>query len=138
MPTLAKKALTKPAAPVLLREMSEAKLPTAQRGVAKATPPSKTIKAPKTGKASKPVAVKPVKPVKAEKADKVVRDGFSMPKSDYRLIGQLKERALSLGVEAKKSEVLRAGVKLLAGLDNGALLAALKSLEAVKTGRRKQ
>ena len=136
MPASAKKPAAKAVKPVSLREVSQIKRP--------ATPSAGTPAAPAApklvtgGKTAPTNTVKPAKPEKADKPDKVVRDGFSMPKSDYRLIGQLKERALTLGVEAKKSEILRAGVKLLSGLDNGALLAALKSLESVKTGRRKK
>ena len=37
----------------------------------------------------------------------------------------------------KKSELLRAGVKLLAGLNDAALQRALKNVPAIKTGRPK-
>ncbi|MFS8979311.1 hypothetical protein PO002_33330 [Cupriavidus necator] len=44
----------------------------------------------------------------------MVRDTFTMPKSDYQTIAQLKVRCLEGGVRIKKSEILRAGLLLLA------------------------
>ena len=80
-----------------------------------------------------PKAVVAPKPVKV----KLVRDSFTMPSDEYALLGQLKQRALAGAHHAKKSELLRAGVKLLASLDNAALLRALAAVPAVKTGRPK-
>ena len=47
----------------------------------------------------------------------------------------LKQRAAKAGSPAKKSEILRAGVKLLAKLDDAAFVAAMKDVPAIKTGR---
>ena len=58
-----------------------------------------------------------------------------MPKAEYAAIDTLKARATQAGRPAKKSELLRAGVKLLEGLSPADLLAALESLPAIKTGR---
>jgi hypothetical protein len=112
---------------------------------APAVPAAKAVKAPKPAKADKPVkAAKPekeAKPAKAEKADKpvkadkLVRDSFTMPASDVALIAQLKLRAMAAGREARKSELLRAGLHALAGLSADALKAALEALTPVKTGR---
>ncbi|MFG6459214.1 hypothetical protein [Roseateles sp. BYS96W] len=66
---------------------------------------------------------------------KLVRDGFTMPQSDYALIAELKHRLHDVKREAKKSELLRAGLRALALLDAPALAAALDGLEPVKTGR---
>ncbi len=74
------------------------------------------------------------KPAPPERA-KLVRDGFTMPEADYALLKTLKQRLLGQGREAKKSELLRAGLQALALLDAPALAAALDRLEPVKTGR---
>ena len=60
-----------------------------------------------------------------------------MPKDEYAAIDALKQRAAALARPAKKSELLRAGLKLLAGLDDAALQAALQAVPAIKTGRPK-
>ena len=83
-------------------------------------------------------AVKPVnKPVKVEKAKKpkMIRDSFTIPKSEYVVIDALKERAGKLSRAAKKSELLRAGVKALAAMSDAAFLAALTAVPTIKTGR---
>ena len=66
---------------------------------------------------------------------KLVRDGFTMPEADYALLKELKNRLHEVKREAKKSELLRAGLRALAQLDAKALAAALDRLEPVKTGR---
>jgi hypothetical protein len=76
---------------------------------------------------------------KAPKASlKLVRDSFAMPKADFALIAALKSRALAVRHEAKKSDLLRAGLHALLALDDEALLATLEKLEPVKAGRPKQ
>ena len=74
------------------------------------------------------------KPAPEERA-KLVRDGFTMPAADYALIAELKLRLHDVKREAKKSELLRAGLQALALLDAPSLAAALDRLEPVKTGR---
>ena len=66
---------------------------------------------------------------------KVVRDGFTMPASDYALIAQLQTTALQAGLSVTKSEVLRAGLQVLSQLSAPELTQALRGLEKVKTGR---
>jgi hypothetical protein len=66
---------------------------------------------------------------------KVVRDSFTMPETDYARLGELKRRCLSVGVSAKKSELLRAGLQALSALPAEQLAAAIGALESVKTGR---
>ena len=66
---------------------------------------------------------------------KLVRDGFTMPEADYALLKELKNRLHDVKREAKKSELLRAGLQALALLDAPALAAALDRLEPIKTGR---
>lgn len=69
------------------------------------------------------------------KKTKVVRDSFTMPEEDYRKLAELKERCLAGGQKVKKSELLRAGLALLASLPAKRLLTAVASVESVKTGR---
>ncbi|OAJ51742.1 hypothetical protein A6V36_37445 [Paraburkholderia ginsengiterrae] len=69
------------------------------------------------------------------KREKVVRDTFTMPRSDYETIAALKQRCLDAGVDAKKSEVLRAAVLLLASEPTERMLATIAALKPVKTGR---
>lgn len=71
----------------------------------------------------------------ASKKPKLVRDSFTIPKAEYAVIEELKVRAMALGTAVKKSELLRAGLKLLQSLDNSAYKAALAAVPALKTGR---
>jgi hypothetical protein len=80
---------------------------------------------------SSPASEPPVSPERA----KVVRDGFTMPASDYALIAQLQTTALQAGLSVTKSEVLRAGLQVLSQLTAVDLTQALRGLEKVKTGR---
>lgn len=74
------------------------------------------------------------KPPKAKKA-KLIRDSFTMPDGEYALIATLKKRCLDAGVSAKKSEILRAAVANLAKLSDASVIAAVRRLEGIKTGR---
>lgn len=74
----------------------------------------------------------------AEQKVKVVRDSFTMPQSDYALIAELKEKALNGGMHIKKSELLRAGLRLLAKSSAAQLKRAVAELEKIKTGRPKK
>lgn len=80
---------------------------------------------------------KTVKPVKVEKPKKpkLVRDSFTIPKAEYVVLDALKLRAAKLTRPAKKSELLRAGIKALAALSDAAFLTALEQVPAIKTGR---
>ncbi|PVY37396.1 hypothetical protein C7413_10111 [Paraburkholderia silvatlantica] len=69
------------------------------------------------------------------KQEKVVRDTFTMPREDYQQLAVLKQRCLDAGLAVKKSELVRAGLLLLASEPTKRLLAAVKAVEPVKTGR---
>jgi predicted N-acetyltransferase YhbS len=69
---------------------------------------------------------------------RLVRDSFTMPETDFALIAALKSRAMGAQREAKKSELLRAGLHALTALDGKALVAALGRLEPLKLGRPKK
>lgn len=98
---------------------------------------------------SRPVAKPVIKPVTKEKAvsdvgksakqkkPKLVRDSFTIPKAEYSVLEELKQRAATLAQPAKKSELLRAGIKALATMADSALRAALKAVPAIKAGRPK-
>lgn len=102
------------------------------------------VAAPATPKAPAPAApptrAKAVKPAKVAKPEKVkkpktIRDSFTIPKTEYAVIDALKLRAAKAGAPAKKSELLRAGLKALAAMNEAAFLAAVKAVPAIKTGR---
>lgn len=92
-----------------------------------ALPEGKAPTSPKTSSA-------PAKPMKDKKV-KVVRDSFTIPKTELLQIGEMKKRALDLGVEVKKSELIRAGLSALAGMSDAAFKKAIASVPTIKTGR---
>ena len=69
------------------------------------------------------------------KKPKLVRDSFTIPKTEFAAIDQLKTRAIALGSSVKKSELLRAGLMVLQGLNDAAYKAALAAVPTLKTGR---
>jgi hypothetical protein len=70
-----------------------------------------------------------------EKKPKLVRDSFTIPKGEYTVLDELKQRAGKLSTQIKKSELLRAGIKALAAMSDAAFLSALKLVPTIKTGR---
>ncbi|MDO9166056.1 MAG: hypothetical protein Q7U13_08110 [Rhodoferax sp.] len=103
---------------------------------------AKVIAKPETKK-SPSVAKKPAKPLAKPRVEKptkakkpkLVRDSFTIPKVEYIALYELKQRAGKLEAPAKKSELLRAGIKALATMSDAGFLAALKAVPAIKTGR---
>ena len=85
---------------------------------------------------SKPVT-KPKNASKVKKKPKLVRDSFTFPKDEHQAIDTLKKKALNLKHNAKKSEILRAGLKLLSSLNDTAFLLALAKVPALPTGQKK-
>lgn len=86
-------------------------------------------------KSTTKVAPPPEKKPKKENKVKVVRDSFTMPQSEYQKIAEIKAACLKAKMHVKKSEVLRAGLKLLAASNAVQLKRTLNSLEKIKTGR---
>lgn len=89
--------------------------------------------------AARPAAPAPA-PSPAAKADKpkkakLVRDSYTIPKAEYMVLEALKLRAAKLGQPAKKSELLRAGLKALAAMADAAFKASVAAVPTVKTGR---
>jgi hypothetical protein len=74
---------------------------------------------------------------KTEKV-KMERDSFTMPKDEYAQLTLLKARLSSMGQSAKKSELLRAGIKLLAAMSDNTLKTTLAKIPVIKTGRPKK
>ncbi len=97
---------------------------------------SKPLGAP-GAKAAKPAAAAPVPVAVAKPKHKLVRDSFTIPKSEYVVLEALKLRAAKLGRPTKKSEVLRAGVGALDAMSDKAFLAAIVAIPSIKTGRPK-
>lgn len=90
--------------------------------------------------AMKPEAANSKKVIKTEKHAKarkvkLVRDSYAMPEAEYACIAELKKRMLALGGDVKKSELLRAGVAVLAALNDAELKAVMGRVERIKTGR---
>ena len=133
-PAATPKAPVKTAAKPAAKKASPAKAPAGKGSVKKAIVKKAGVKKP----ATKPQAsAKPVKAAKPEKTKKpkLVRDSFTIPKAEYVVLDDLKQRAAKLTRPAKKSELLRAGIKLLASISDAAFLTALEQVPAIKTGR---
>ena len=133
-PTTARPPVKKPAAAPL----QNAKAPV-KPAKPKASAKKPATRAPVT-KAVQPKPVKKSVPPQVEKLEKakkpkLVRDSFTIPKAEYLVLDDLKQRANKLTRPAKKSELLRAGIKALAALSDAAFLTALEQVPAIKTGR---
>ena len=100
-----------------------------------AKPIIKTVAKPVAKKANvKKSAKKDIKKTKPEKV-KMERDSFTMPKDEYAQLTLLKARLTAMGQPAKKSELLRAGIKLLAAMSDNTLKTTLAKIPVIKTGR---
>ena len=115
-----------------VKPASQSKLKTSAAKVKAATPPA-AKRVPFKG-AAVPTEVS-TKTEKKPKKSKVIRDSFTMPRGEYAKIDELKSLGLTVGVAAKKSELLRAGLILLTKLTSTELKAAIKALDSVRTGR---
>ena len=85
-----------------------------------------------------PAPVQESKKARKNHKKKVVRDSFTMPHDEYQKIAEIKTACLKAKMHVKKSEVLRAGLKLLSGLGTVQLKRELAALEKIKTGRPKK
>lgn len=90
--------------------------------------------APAAPAAAAPAAKEPAKPAKV----KLVRDSFTIPKTEYAAIDELKKRAAKAALPSKKSEVIRAGLLALAAMSDAAFQAAMSRVPMLKTGRPKK
>lgn len=114
-----------------VKKAAEKKATVKKAAAKKAAPQKVAAKAPLSRTAA------PAKPKQAvkQKKPKLVRDSFTIPKAEYEVLAELKQRADKLTRPAKKSELLRAGIKILATLSDAALLTALAQVPTIKTGR---
>ena len=135
-PPASKKVTRKPVKKASVKSPRKAAAKKPAPVVKKASP----VKAKTTQVASKPAQPKSKEKVKAAteqkmKKPKLVRDSFTFPKDEYQAIAGLKQKALGLNHSVKKSEILRAGLMLLNGLQDKAFISALSKVPALKTGR---
>jgi hypothetical protein len=133
---VSRKATVKPATPVSAKRVTTKALLT-KPTTTPAKPVQTTVK-PVTKKVTKPlIKVMATQEVKVEKIKKpkLIRDSFTIPKAEYLVIETLKERAGKLARAAKKSELLRAGIKALAAMSDANFLNALNAVPTIKTGR---
>ena len=100
-----------------------------------------TVKSPAAKAVTVAPAVTSATPVPAQekaskaKKPKMVRDSFTFPKAEYTVLQELKDRSNQLASPAKKTELLRAGIKALAALSDDDFLKAIQSVPSLKTGR---
>ncbi len=133
------KPATKPSKPIVLNatvvdkktNLIEKSKPVVKKPLVKAEAKKATLAKPSATLSSSVSEKKPKKP-------KLVRDSFTIPKDEYMALDVLKTRSIALAQPAKKSELLRAGILLLAGMADAQLLASLKAVTVIKTGRPKQ
>lgn len=120
------------AKPVTAQAKKSAAAKPAAKPAAKApTQPASTSAKPAVKAAAKSPTAKPAK----EKKVKLVRDSFTMPKTEFVVLEALKLRAGKLSASVKKTELLRAGIKALAAMGDAAFLAAVRAVPSLKTGR---
>ncbi len=62
---------------------------------------------------------------------KMVRD-FSMPQVEYQKVAEIKEVCLKAGIKVKKSEVFRAGLKVLGEMSEEQIMRVIGGLAKVK------
>lgn len=103
-------------------------------GTTTSKPASTSVKPVATKTITTSVAKVDKKKTKPEKV-KVVRDSYTIPKAEYVQIAALKKRALDLGSEVKKSELLRAGLLLLVSASDAGFRKAISQVPTLKTGR---
>jgi hypothetical protein len=121
--------------------------PAAVKKITPAKNAAAKVKAGSTSATAKPA--RPAVPIKPDQLpwpdaarktgkEKLVRDSFTMPPKDFGLIAVLKDRALAFKRPTKKSELLRAGLQVLAQLTDTKLQHALDALAPLKAGRPKK
>ncbi|MDQ3186040.1 MAG: hypothetical protein M3Q16_06185 [Pseudomonadota bacterium] len=103
-------------------------------------------KPPESAKTSRSIqenetARKPVRRAKSEvetdktvdtakpKKTKLLRDSYSIPESEHKQIAVLKKRCIDHGKPIKKSYLLRAGIQVLALMNDSELLAAVERVK---------
>lgn len=76
---------------------------------------------------------------KAVTNEKRVRGSFTLPEAQLLMLRELKARCLRLGINAKKGDVIAAGIELLRGLGEASfeasILPVLPTVRKVKNGK---
>ena len=119
-PAVKKSVVAKPASKTVVRKPTIKKAVVVKKPATKATTPKKLVKKAKSNKV------------------KMERDSFTMPKDEYAQLTLLKARLNALGQPAKKSELLRAGIKLLVAMSDNTLKMTMAKIPVIKTGRPKK
>jgi hypothetical protein len=65
----------------------------------------------------------------APKKNKLRRDSYSIPESEHKQLVALKKRCIDQGTPLKKSYLLRAGIQVLALMDDNELLSAIERVK---------
>ena len=125
------KPVTKTIAKPIAKPVAKPVIKSVAKPATKAKPVAKVIAKKANAKKS---AKKDTKKTKPEKV-KMERDSFTMPKDEYAQLTLLKARLTAMGQPAKKSELLRAGIKLLAAMSDNTLKTTLAKIPVIKTGR---
>jgi len=123
---------------VATAKVAVGKAPVKKSPAKKSRVPVKQVAKPEIKAAPGLKSVQMSKKAKKEHKKKVVRDSFTMPQDEYQKIAEIKMICMKAKMHVKKSEVLRAGLKMLTGLSAVQLKQALNSLEKIKTGRPKK
>ena len=61
---------------------------------------------------------------------KMIRDTFTMPAADFKLVRELKDRCRTLGLTVKKSQLIRVGLGVIQKLSDERLTEAVTSVVA--------
>lgn len=126
--TIAAKRRT-PAKPV----EKAANSPAAAKKLTPAAPESETPVAAKRKRLSKAFP-RPLD--KMQKKIKLVRDSFTIPANEYEQLARLKKRLAAQGIGIKKGQLLRAGLLLLAAMNDTELKTATEKLATARTGEQ--
>lgn len=122
------------ASPVKAPKNTAIKPPLADTAKKAPSAASKVLASSKKAPKSKAAKAAPAQPQKI----KMVRDSFTFPEIEHKRLVEMKRRLIALGIEVKKGELVRAGLELLAALENQKLLNAVAGVEKLKTGRPKK
>lgn len=138
-PKVAAKPASKPA-PKAAAKPSGAGKAAAGKTLKAAAKPAALARTRTSTPAVKVAAEKPALVAVKEKAKKakLVRDSFTMPETEYAVLGHVKKTCIAAGIEVKKSQLLRIGLLLLSKADLPGLKALIADLEPLKAGRPKK
>ena len=134
-----REALEKEDAALAERTQATAKPATVAQSAATTRPAARAVRplAVKAGPALSDEEAR-LEAARLDKHEKVERDSFSMPASEHKRIKAMREALGKDGVLASKSEVLRAGLALLAERDTADIARLVAALPKVAKGKRKK